>query len=121
LGELDLLGFVAESIFLMKRNQFGHAAKLLESHVNDPGIKPAARIGIMAWIGECYVKGENLQSAANWFEKAGRAALSCKDIEMDVRKKRAISELEQAIAYYEAVDDVSGMSRAATLKYSLLA
>jgi Tfp pilus assembly protein PilF len=114
------LGFIAESIFLMKRNKFAEAAKLLEAHVNDPGLKPASRIGIMAWIGECYVKGEELQSAGNWFEKAGRAALSCQEMAKEVREKRAVSELDQAISYYEAVDDIKGMSRAATLKYSIL-
>jgi hypothetical protein len=114
------MGFIAESIFLMKRNQFGAAARLLESHVNDPELKPASRIGIMAWIGECYVKSEELKRAANWFEKAGRTALICKELAKEVREKRAISEFEQAIAYYEAVDDISGMSRAAALKYSLL-
>lgn len=114
------MGFIAESIFLMKRNQFGAAGRLLEAHVNDPGLKHTARIGIMAWIGECYVKGEDLQSAAKWFEMAGKTALSCQDLTKEVREKRAISELEQAITYYEAVDDVRGMSRAAALKYSLL-
>jgi hypothetical protein len=114
------LGFVAESIFLMKRNEFVSAARLLESHVNDVGLKPASRIGIMAWIAECYVKAENLQNAGKWYEMAGRAALSCQELAREVREKRAISELEQAISYYEAVDDVKGMSRAASLKYSLL-
>ena len=74
----------------------------------------------MAWIGDCYVKGENLQSAAKWFEMAGKTALACKGIGKEAREKRAISEFEQAITYYEAVDDVSGMSRVASLKYSLL-
>jgi hypothetical protein len=114
------LGFVAESIFLMKRNKFIPAAKLLESHVNNAGLKPAARIGIMAWIAECYVKAEDLQSAGKWYEMAGKTALSCKELAKEVREKRAILEFEQAITYYEAVDDVGGMSRAASLKYSLL-
>jgi hypothetical protein len=114
------MGFVAESIFLMKRNKFASAAKLLELHVNDAGLKPVARIGIMAWIGECYVKGEDLTKAGKWFEMAGKTALACNELSNEVREKRAASEFEQAITCYEAVDDVRGMSRAAALKYSLL-
>jgi hypothetical protein len=114
------MGFVAESIFLMKRNKFGPAAKLLEYHLNDAELKPAARIGIMAWIGECYVKAENLQTAAKWFELAGKTALTCDGLQKEDRKKRALSEFDQAIAYYEAVDDVPGMSRVAALKYAIL-
>jgi hypothetical protein len=119
-GQDRPVGFIAESIFLMKRNKFTAAAKLLESHVNDQGLKPTGRIGIMAWIGECYVKDENVEAAARWYEMAGRAALACKELPQELREKRAIAEFDQAISYYEAVDDMSGMSRVASIKYSLV-
>jgi hypothetical protein len=113
------MGFVAEALFLMKSNKFSSAAKLLESHVNDQTIKPTAKIGIMAWIGECYLKSEDPGEAAMWFEKAGRSALACKDLSPGEKRKRAMLEIDQAITYYEAVDDVKGMGRMAALKYSM--
>ncbi len=113
------MGFIAEALFLIKRNNFSSAAKLLQYHVNDAGLKPASRIGIMAWIGECYLKAENLESAANWFERAGNTALACRYIPQTEREKRAKSEFEQAINYYGAIDNIKGMARVAAIKYSL--
>ena len=113
------MSFVSEAIQLMKMNNFGEAAKMLETHLNDQGIKPSAKIGMMSWISECYQKTEDRAQAARWAEQAGRAALACKDMPKGEKMKRAREEFERALSYYEAVNDVNGMGRMASLKYGL--
>jgi hypothetical protein len=113
------MGFVSEAMQLIKMNNFEAAAKMLESHLNDPGLKPSAKVGLMSWISECYHKREDKENAARWAEQAGRAALACKDMSSDERARRAREESERALSYYEAINDVSGMGRLASLKYGL--
>ncbi|HZW57222.1 MAG TPA: hypothetical protein VFF30_13105 [Nitrososphaerales archaeon] len=113
------MGFVSESLDLIRLNRFMTAAKLIEQHLGDSGISPASKIGLMSWIGECYVKMEDRGRAAAWFEMAGRAALSCKELDEQERQKRALQEFEQALAYFEAVSDLEGMKRVAAIKYGM--
>jgi hypothetical protein len=113
------MGFVIEAMQLMKMNSFEAAAKMLEAHLNDTGLKPSAKVGLMSWISECYLKGEDRVQAAKWAELAGKAALSCKDIPSEERTRRAREEFERALGYYEAVNDITGMGRLASLKYGL--
>lgn len=113
------MGFVAEAMLLTKTNNFGAAAKLLESHVNDSALKQSSKIGLMSWIAECYLKSEEKAQAAKWYELAGRAALECKDIPRYEKIKRAKEEFEHAMTYYEAVNDFNGMGRMASMKYGL--
>jgi hypothetical protein len=113
------LGFIAEAMWLLSRKKYIEAAKLLESHMNDQELKPSAKIGILSWIGECYLKAGNTAKAGTWFELAGKAALDCKDLPQSEKEQRAIVEFEQAISHYQAVDDMEGMSRVASLKYAL--
>jgi hypothetical protein len=113
------MGFISEAMQLIKMNNFEAAANMLESHLNDPGIKPSAKVGIMSWISECYQKREDKLQAAKWSEKAGRAALACKDMSTEEKTRRAREEFERALGYFEAVNDVNGMGRLATLKYGL--
>ncbi len=103
----------------MKMNNFGEAAKMLESHLNDQGLKPSAKIGILSWISECYQKMEDRAQAAKWAEEAGRAALACKELTEGEKVRRAREEFERALTYYEMINDVSGMGRMASLKYGL--
>ncbi len=114
------MGIIADALALMKVNQYASAAKLLEDHINDPGLKSSAKIGLMSWIGECYLKVEDRANAAKWYELAARQALRCKELSEYDREKRALLELDQALNYFEAVNDVPGMSRVANLKYSLI-
>jgi hypothetical protein len=111
------MGFVSEAMQLIKMNNFDAAAKILESHLNDSGLKPSAKVGLMSWISECYLKQDDRGNAAKWAEQAGRAALTCKDMPSDEKKRRAREEFERALSYYEAINDISGMGRLATLKY----
>jgi hypothetical protein len=113
------MGFLSEAIQQMKMNNFGEAAKMLESHLNDQGLKSSAKISVMSWISECYQKVEDRALAAKWAEQAGRAALTCMDIPREEKMKRAREEFERALGYYEAINDVSGMGRMAGLKYGL--
>lgn len=115
------MGFVSEAIQLMKMNNFGEAAKMLESHLNDQGLKPSAKVGMMSWISECYQKLEDRVKAAKWAEQAGRAALACRDMPREEKVKRAREEFERALSYYETINDVNGMGRMASLKYGLRA
>lgn len=106
-------------MWLIKKNNYATAAKLLESHLNDSDLKQSAKIGIMAWIGECYMKARDHKQAGKWFESAGRAALDCKELMPWEKRKRAIEEFDQAITHYQAIDDLEGMGRVAVAKYSL--
>jgi hypothetical protein len=113
------MGFFSEAMLLIKMNKFDAAAKLMESHLDDRDLKPSARVGIMSWISECYAKADDRQRAAEWSEKSGRAALSCKDMPEQEKLKKAREEFETALAHYESINDVSGMGRIASLKYEL--
>ena len=113
------MGFVSEAMQLMKINNYAAAAKLMESHLSDSDIKASAKIGIMSWIAECYSKSDDRQAAAKWFEQAGRAALACETISSADRAHQAREEFERAMILYEAVNDVKGMGRMATMKYGL--
>ena len=103
----------------MKQRNFRESAKLFESHLNDSDLKPSAKIGIMAWIAECYLKAGDMGQAAKWSESAGKAALSCEDLPRHEKLRRALEEFDRAIGYYEAANDFGGMGRAASLKYGL--
>lgn len=113
------LGFLSDALALMKMRQYLEAAKLMQSHLNDPDIIPSAKIGLMSWIGECYAKSENRHEAGHWYEEAGRAALACKTIPESEKMRKARDELEVALAHYEAINDLKGMGRVASLKYGL--
>jgi hypothetical protein len=113
------MGFVSEALQLMKMNNFADAAKLMEAHLNDSDLKPSAKVSIMSWISECYAKAEDRQSAGRWSEQAGRAALACQSIPRFEKMKKAREEFEVAMGHYEAVNDVKGMGRMASLKYGM--
>ncbi len=113
------MGFVSEAMLLMKMNSFEAAAKMLESHLNDAGLKSSAKVGIMSWISECYLKRNDKEQAAKWAEQAGKAALACTGMSIEEKTRRAREEFERALGYYEAINDVTGMGRLATLKYWL--
>ena len=107
-------------MLLMKTSNFQRAATLLESHLSDQDLKPSAKVGIMAWISECYLKIGDQGKAARWLESAGRAALDCKDMPAQEKKRRALDAFERALGYYEIADDLKGMGRMASLKYGLI-
>jgi tetratricopeptide (TPR) repeat protein len=113
------MSFISDAIQLMKTNNHGEAAKLLEAHLKDQGLKASARIGMMSWISECYQKLGNRAQAAKWAEQAGQAALSCNELSSVEKTKRAREEFERALNYYEAINDVKGMGRMAAMKYGL--
>lgn len=113
------LSFIAEAMWLMKRNNHSSAAKLLESHANDSDIRPDAKIGLFAWIADCYTRVQDHRQAAKWFELAGKAALDASQLMPWEKRRRAISEFDEALRHYEAIDDIQGMSRVAAIRYSL--
>ncbi|MHB1907620.1 MAG: hypothetical protein ACYCQJ_01965 [Nitrososphaerales archaeon] len=114
------LGFISDAMLLMKTGNFERTAKLLESHLSDSDLKPSAKIGIMAWIADCYLKIGDQGRAARWLESAGKAALDCKDIPAQEKKRRALDAFERALGCYEIADDLKGMGRMASLKYGLI-
>jgi len=113
------LSFMAEAMWLMKKNNYATAARILESHLRDSDLRPSAKIGIMAWIAECHLKAKDHGLAARWFKLAGSATLKCDELMPWEKKKRAIQEFDLALSHYEAIDDIDGISRVATLRYSL--
>lgn len=113
------MGFVSEALQLMKMNNYAEAAKLMEAHLNDADLKPSAKIGIMSWIAECYAKSDDRAQAGRWSEQAGRAALACQSIPKFEKMKKAREEFEIAMGHYEAVNDVKGMGRMASMKYGI--
>ena len=114
------MGFVADSLNLIRLNRYEAAAKLIERHLEDQEITRASKIGLMSWIGECYLRMEDRGRAARWFEAAGRSALSCTELSEVERERRAMLEFEQALSLFEAVSDLDGMKRVASAKYSLM-
>jgi len=113
------MGFVSEALQLMKMNNYSEAAKLMESHLSDLDLKPSAKVSIMSWISECYAKSDDRQSAGRWSEQAGRTALACQSIPKFEKMQKAREEFEIAMGHYEAVNDVKGMGRMASLKYGM--
>jgi hypothetical protein len=113
--------FVSEAIQLMKSNNFRDAAKLMESHLNDVGLRAGAQIEMMIWIADCYSKAEDMEAAAKWSEEAGRATLACKEMARFDKLKGAKERFDAAMGYYKAINDRPGIMRMAAFKERLRA
>ncbi len=114
------MGFVAESLWLIKIRRYHEAAKLIEKHLTDPDLKQSSKSSLMSWMGECYLKAEDRKNAAHWFELASRAASESRDLPESERQSRVLKELEEAMECYKAEDDIAGIGRLASLRDSLI-
>ena len=68
-----MMGFISDALEQIKLGQYKSAADILKDNLQDPGLKPSAKIDLMEWIADCYSKEEEPGEASKWFEMAAKA------------------------------------------------
>jgi hypothetical protein len=113
------LGFISDALEQIKLGQYKNAAVILRENLEDPGLKPSAKIDLMEWIADCYSKEDEPGEASKWFENAARASLESKEIPQIERKRKAVKDLEKAVECCKTLNDIEGIKRLTKLKFSL--
>ncbi|HVB12299.1 MAG TPA: hypothetical protein VNE86_04140 [Nitrososphaerales archaeon] len=113
------MGFISDVLEQIKLGQYKSAAIILEENLQDPTLKPSAKIDIMEWIADCYSKAEEPGEASKWFENAARAILESPDIPQIERKRKAIKDIEKAVDCSKTPNDIERIKGLTKLKFSL--
>ena len=108
-----------EVMVMMKDQEYGRAASLLEDEEKDEGKSPKERIELCEWLAECHRQLEDHKMSGDWHLKAVKRVFS-QQLDVRTKARQALPFCQKALDSYKLGGEPVDILEAGKLKQRLL-
>jgi len=108
-----------EVMIMMKDQEYGRAASVLEDEEKDGAKSPKERIELCEWLAECHRGLEDHKMAGDWHLQAVKRVFS-QQLDVKTKAKQALPFCQKALDSYKLGGDAVDILEAGKLKQRLL-